>query len=156
MSKKQRKKMEIPVIFEKFRRKSKTLMKLSKSVSEKEETGGDGIKVNYYDGEIYEIPIIIIPISDGTNSDDCKDMRFKMLLEMAYPDKEIASMRFDDDPKLPESIEKDVLCDLYGYVVVPKGFIEERVLTSNEEILFLENTGFEIFDTKKTTTLKVG
>lgn len=115
-----------------------------------------GVVVNFYNAQVFGVNFLVIPVTAGINPEDYKDLRFKMMLEMAFPDNDIAGMRYDDEETKPESIEPDVLCDLYGYAIVPKGFVDEHVKTKEYDILLLEDTDYSCEENLQTSTLSIG
>lgn len=106
---------------------------------------GTGIHVNYYDAVIDKVGIIIIPVTQGINVEEAGDIRFKKLLQLAFPDKIVCGMRYDEDESTPETIEPNVFCGLYGYAIVPKEFYEGKVIPAEDSILFLEDEDY-IYD----------
>lgn len=106
---------------------------------------GTGIHVNYYNAVIDKVGIIIIPVTQGINVDEASDIRFKKLLQLAFPDKIVCGMRYGDDASKPDTIEPNVFCGLYGYAIVPKEFYETRVESAEDNMLFLENEEY-IYD----------
>ena len=115
-----------------------------------------GISVNYYNAKILETDAMVIPVTGGINPADFRDLRFKMLLEMAFPNNDIAGMRYDDDETYPESVEANVLCDLYGYAIVPKGFVKERIEPNEYSILFLEKSNYFYDEELHSKILEIG